>query len=160
MPRIAHQWFTYLDDCPSKIEVVLGDARLSLEREEPQNYDVIAVDAFSGDSIPVHLITVESFTEYLRHLKPEGVIAFHVSNRFLDLKPVLLAIAEQHKLEFAYLHESGEDGGTTSDWVVLTRYKPFILKPSIVEATEPVAPRPDWRIWTDSYNNLIQVFKW
>ncbi|MEP7069726.1 MAG: fused MFS/spermidine synthase, partial [Usitatibacter sp.] len=124
VPRIARQWFTYLADSPAKIEVVLGDARLSLEREAPQNYDVIAVDAFSGDSIPVHLITVEAITEYLKHLKPEGVIAFHVSNRFLDLKPVLLAIAEHHKLEYAYLHESGEDGGTTSDWVLITRYKP------------------------------------
>jgi SAM-dependent methyltransferase len=157
--RVANTWFTYLKDCPAKVEIVLGDARLSLEREEPQNYDVLAVDAFSGDSIPVHLITVEAFSQYLRHLKPEGVIAFHVSNRFLDLKPVLLAIAEQHKLEYAYLHESGDNGGTTSDWVVLTRYKPFILKPSIVEATEPVAPRPEWRLWTDNYNNLIQVFK-
>jgi hypothetical protein len=157
---VARQWFTYLDDSSAKIEVVLGDARLSLEREAPQDYDVIAVDAFSGDSIPVHLITVEAFTEYLRHLKPEGVIAFHVSNRFLDLKPVLLAIAEKHGLEYAYLHESGESGGTTSDWVVVTRHKPFILKPSIVEATEPVVPRPDWRIWTDSYNNLFQVFKY
>jgi hypothetical protein len=93
---IANTWFTYLKDSPGKMETVLGDARLSLEREAPQNFDVLAVDAFSGDSIPVHLITVEAFTEYLRHLKPEGVIAFHVSNRFLDLKPVLLAIAEKH----------------------------------------------------------------
>ena len=160
VPRIARQWFTYLDDSAAKIEIVLGDARLSLEREAPQDYDVIAVDAFSGDSIPVHLITVEAFTEYLRHLKPEGVIAFHVSNRFLDLKPVLLAIAERHKLEYAYLHETGENGGTTSDWVVVTRHKPFILQRAIVEATEPVVPRPDWRIWTDSYNNLVQVFRW
>ena len=158
--RVARTWFTYLADCAAKVDVVLGDARLSLEREEPQNFDVIAVDAFSGDSIPVHLITVEAFTEYLRHLKPRGVIAFHVSNRFLDLKPVLLAIAEKQKLEYAYLHESGENGGTTSDWVILTRYKPFILKPEIVEATEPVVPRPDWRLWTDDYNNLVQVFKY
>ena len=90
---MANTWFTYLKDSPAKIETVLGDARLSLEREAPQNFDVLAVDAFSGDSIPVHLITYEAFTEYLRHLKPDGVIAFHVSNRFLDLKPVLLEIA-------------------------------------------------------------------
>jgi SAM-dependent methyltransferase len=158
--RVANTWFTYLKDSPGKMEIVLGDARLSLEREPPQGFDVLAVDAFSGDSIPVHLITVEAFTEYLRHLKPKGVIAFHVSNRFLDLKPVLLAIAEKHGLEYAYLHESGEEGGTTSDWVVLTRYKPFILRPEIVEATEPVAPRPDWRLWTDDYNNLLQVFRY
>jgi SAM-dependent methyltransferase len=158
--RVARTWFTYLADCPAKVEVVLGDARLSLEREAPNGFDVLAVDAFSGDSIPVHLITVEAFTEYLRHLKPGGVIVFHVSNRFLDLKPVLLAIAAQHGLEYAYLHESGENGGTTSDWVALTRDKAFILKPTIVEATEPVAPRPDWRVWTDGYTSLVQVFKY
>jgi SAM-dependent methyltransferase len=158
--RVAKTWFTFLADSPAKIEIVLGDARLSLEREAPQDYDVLAVDAFSGDSIPVHLITVEAFTEYLRHLKPGGVIAFHVSNRFLDLKPVLLAIAEKHGLEYAYLHESGESGGTTSDWVILTRDKSFILRPEIVAATEPVAPQPDWRLWTDSYNNLVQVFRY
>jgi SAM-dependent methyltransferase len=104
VPRIANTWFTYIKDSPGRIETVLGDARLSLEREPPQDFDVLAVDAFSGDSIPVHLITVEAFTEYLRHMKPEGVIAFHVSNRFLDLKPVLLAIAGRHKLEYAYVH--------------------------------------------------------
>jgi SAM-dependent methyltransferase len=158
--QVAKTWFTFLADSAAKIEIVLGDARLSLEREAPQDYDVLAVDAFSGDSIPVHLITVEAFTEYLRHLKPGGVIAFHVSNRFLDLKPVLLAIAEKHKLEYAYLHESGENGGTTSDWVILTRDKSFILRPEIVAATEPVAPQPDWRLWTDSYNNLVQVFRY
>jgi SAM-dependent methyltransferase len=157
--EVANTWFTYLKDSPGKMETVLGDARLALEREPPQNFDVLAVDAFSGDAIPVHLITYEAFTEYLRHLKPEGVIAFHVSNRFLDLKPVLLQIAEKHGIEYAYLHETGDEGGTTSDWVLLTRHKPFILKKEIVDATEPVAPQPGWRLWTDDYNNLIQVFK-
>ncbi len=158
--EVAKNWFTYLADAPGRMETVLGDARLSLEREAPNGFDVIAVDAFSGDSIPVHLITVEAFTEYLRHLKPQGVIAFHVSNRFLDLKPVLLAIAEKHGLEYAYIHETGDEGGTTSDWVLITRHKPFILRQEIVEATEPVVPRPDWRLWTDAYNNLFQVFRW
>jgi SAM-dependent methyltransferase len=158
--RVAGTWFTYLKDAPGRMETVLGDARLSLEREEPQGFDVLAVDAFSGDSIPVHLITVEAFTQYLRHMKPDGVIAFHVSNRFLDLKPVLLAIAERHKVEYAYVHESGEGGGTTSDWVLLTRNKPFLLRQSIVEETEPVVPRPDWHIWTDDYNNIVQVFRY
>jgi SAM-dependent methyltransferase len=157
--RVANSWFTYLKDSPGRMIIVLGDARLSLEREPPQGFDVLAVDAFSGDSIPVHLITVEAFTEYLRHMKPDGVIAFHVSNRFLDLKPVLLAIAERHKLEYAYIHETDQGGGTTSDWVLLTRNKRFLLKPSLVEATEPVVPRPDWRLWTDDYNNLVQVFR-
>jgi SAM-dependent methyltransferase len=159
VPRIAREHFTYLDDSAATIEVVLGDARLALEREPPQGFDILAVDAFSGDSIPVHLITLEAVGVYLRHMKPQGVIAFHVSNRFLDLKPVLLAIAERHGLEYAYVHETGDGGGTTSDWVLLTRHKPFILRPEIVEATEPVAPQPGWRLWTDAYNNILQVWR-
>jgi SAM-dependent methyltransferase len=157
--KIANTWFTYLKDSSGKIEVVLGDARLSMEREKPQGYDVIAVDAFSGDSIPVHLITYEAVGVYLRHLKPDGVIAFHVSNRFLDLKPVLLAIAEKRGLEYAYLREPDDKGATTSDWVLLTRNKRFLLQPLIVENTEPVVPRPDWSLWTDDFNNLVQVLK-
>jgi len=157
---VAKTWFTYLADCEAKVEIVLGDARLSMEREAPQDYDVMAIDAFTGDSIPVHLITLEAVTAYLRHLKPDGVIAFHVSNRFLDLKPVLLAIAEKQGLQTAFLHETGEDGGTTSDWVILTRSKRFVLQPSIVEATEPIVPEPRWSLWTDDYNNLFQVFRW
>ena len=159
IPRIAHAYFTYLDDASGKIEVVLGDARLSLEHEAPQGFDVLAVDAFTGDAIPVHLLTVEAVGEYLRHMKPSGVIAFHVSNRFLDLKPVLLAIADYHHLEYAYVHEK-KDSGTTSDWVLLTHDRTFLLRPAIVEATEPVAPEPDWRLWTDDFNNLLQVFRW
>jgi spermidine synthase len=159
VPRIAREQFTYLADSPAKIEVVLGDARLALEREPVQGFDVLAVDAFSGDSIPVHLITLEAVGAYLRHMKPTGVIAFHVSNRFLDLKPVLLAIAEKHGLEYAFVHEKSDDGGTTSDWVLLTRHKPLILRPEIVQDTEPVAPQPDWRLWTDAYNNILQVWR-
>ncbi|HUI99504.1 MAG TPA: fused MFS/spermidine synthase [Usitatibacter sp.] len=159
VPRVANTWFTYLRDSPGKIDVVLGDARLSLEREPPQRFDVLAVDAFSGDSIPVHLITEEAVKAYLRHMKPGGVIAFHVSNRFLDLKPVLLAIAAKEGLEFAYLRESGEEGGTTSDWVLLTRDKRFLARPSIAEITEPVAPDPGFRPWTDDYSSLIEVLK-
>ncbi|HEX3097250.1 MAG TPA: fused MFS/spermidine synthase, partial [Usitatibacter sp.] len=157
--KVARTWFTYLADSPGKMEVVLGDARLSLEREAPRGYDVIAVDAFSGDSIPVHLITLEAVGEYLRHLKPGGVIAFHVSNRFLDLKPILLAIAGKRGLEYAYLHEPGEGGATTSDWVLLTRDLKFLLQPSIEEITEPVLPEPEWSLWTDDFNNLWQVLR-
>ena len=158
--RIAHTWFTYLADCPAHVDVVLGDARLSMAAEQPQGYDVIAVDAFTGDSIPVHLITVEAVSQYLRHLKPDGVIAFHVSNRFLDLKPVLVEIARVQGLESAFMHESGEDGGTTSDWMLLTRNRQFLEKPSIQEITEPVEPQPGLRPWTDDFSNLVQVFRW
>jgi len=138
---------------------VLGDARLKLEAESPQDFDVLAVDAFSGDSIPVHLITLEAVESFLRHMKPSGVIAYHVSNRFLDLKPVLLAIAEKHKLEYAFVDQRDKDGGTTSDWILLARDKKIILRPEIVASTEPVVPEPGWRLWTDAYNNLLQPFR-
>jgi sulfopyruvate decarboxylase TPP-binding subunit len=82
-----------------------------------------------------------------------------VIDKIDDLKPVLLAISEKHKLEYAYINDTGEGGGTNSDWVLITRYKPFILRKEIVESTVPVAPQPDWRLWTDDFNNLIQVFK-
>jgi hypothetical protein len=157
---VANTYFTYLKDSPSKIEVVLGDARLNLERQPSQQFDVLAIDAFSGDSIPVHLLTYEAVSLYLKHMKPDGVMAFHVSNRFLDLKPVVLAIAEKHGLEFAYLHETAEDGGTTSDWILVTRNKPFIYRNGIAEAIEPVVPRPEWNLWTDDFTSLVQVFKY
>ena len=157
--RIANTYFTYLKDSKAKIEFVLGDARLQLERESPQGFDVLAVDAFTGDSIPTHLITDEAVSAFLRHMKPDGVIAYHVSNRFLDLKPVLLAIAEKQGLEYAYVDQRSNDGDTTSDWVLLSRTKKIILRPEIVASTEPVAPQPGWRLWTDAYNNLLQVFK-
>lgn len=157
--RVANEYFTYLKDTPAKVEFVLGDARLSLEREPPQEFDVLAVDAFSGDSIPTHLITDEAVAVFMRHMKPDGVIAYHVSNRFLDLKPVLLAIAEKQKLEYAYVDQRSTDGDTTSDWVLLSRTKKIILRPEIVASTEPVAPQPGWRLWTDAYNNLVQPFK-
>jgi len=158
--RIATQLFTFVPDAPAHKVIELGDARLTLEREPPQQFDVLAVDAFSGDSIPMHLITVEAVAEYLRHVKPDGIVAYHVSNVFLDLKPVLLAIAQRHQLEYAYLHEKDAKGETVSDWVLLTRNKPFLSQPRIAEVTEPVTPRPDWRVWTDDYNNLVQVFRW
>ena len=158
--KVSNTWFSYLKDSDGRIEVVLGDARLSLEREPPQHFDVLAVDAFSGDSIPVHLITDEAVEEYLRHMKPQGIIAFHVSNRFLDLKPVLLAIAARQGLEFAYLHEPDAEGGTTSDWVLLTRDRHFLGEPAIAEITEPVAAKPGLRLWTDDYSSLFEVLKW
>ncbi len=157
--KIANRDFTYLKDTEAKIEIALGDARLNLEREPPQSFDVLAIDAFSSDSIPVHLITLEAVEIYEKHMKPDGVIAFHVSNRFLDLKPVVQQIAEKRGLNVAWVHDTYENGGTSSDWVLLTKDKKFLLKPEIVEATEVIVPHPEWRLWTDDFNNLLQVLK-
>lgn len=156
---IAKREFTYLKDTEAQIEVALGDARLNLEREAPQGFDVLAIDAFSSDSIPVHLITLEALDIYEKHMKSDGVIAFHVSNRFLDLKPVVQMLAEKRGLNVAWVREIYDDGSTTSDWVLVTRARPLLLKPEIVDATYVIPPEPGWRLWTDDFNNLVQVMR-
>lgn len=159
---IAKRDFTYLSDSDAAIELSLGDARLNLEREPAQGFDVLAVDAFSSDSIPVHLITLEAVQIYLKHMKPDGVIAFHVSNRFLDLKPVVERIGNELGLTTAWVHEVAKDDDsdrTVSDWVLLSKDKRFLLRDQILDATYIITPQPGWRLWTDDYNNLVQVLK-
>ena len=156
---IAHREFTYLKDTDATIEISLGDARLNLEREPAQNFDVLAIDAFSSDSIPVHLITLEAVQIYEKHMKPDGVIAFHVSNRFLDLKPVVNMIAEKRGLNVAWVRDSHDDGSTTSDWVLLSKDRAVLLKPEILDGTYIILPQPGLRLWTDDFNNLLQALK-
>ncbi len=163
---IAQQDFTYLKDSDATIEIALGDARLNLELEITQNrlqhFDVLAIDAFSSDSIPVHLITLEALAIYEKHMKPDGVIAIHVSNRYLDLKPVVQMIAEARGLHVAWVRDTYEDGSTTSDWILLSKDRTFLLKPEIVEGTFIIPPEPNTRarrVWTDDFNNLLQVLK-
>ena len=102
MQSIAQTQFTYLSDTPAHVEVALGDARITMSREAPQRFDILVVDAFSGDAIPVHLLTREAFALYWRHLKPNGVLAVHVSNRYLELPPVV-QIAAQRSGKSAWL---------------------------------------------------------
>jgi SAM-dependent methyltransferase/MFS family permease len=154
----AHFW--YLTQGAAEVDVALGDARLTLEREAAQNFDVLAIDAFSSDSIPAHLITVEAVEVYLKHLKPDGVLAFHVSNRFLDLPPVLDAIANHHKLAAMMVEDPAQkDNGlhSSSTWVLLSRSNAAFV-PLAGELTA-LPPQPSWRLWTDDYSNLTQVLK-
>jgi len=160
---LARSHFTYLSDTEAEVEVALGDARLSLEREPAQGFDILAVDAFSSDSIPVHLITREALGVYLRHMKPEGIIAFHVSNRFLQLPPVVGRLAKEHGLAAKLVSDEGKDGDddhTKTDWVLLAR-DPKVLEVKEIKAAAPVPPedKPDWRTWTDDYSNLVQILK-
>jgi hypothetical protein len=160
VPGIAHRYFTYLGDSDAHVEIALGDARLNLEREPPQGFDVLAIDAFSSDAIPVHLITSEAVDVYLKHMKPDGVIAFHVTNRFLDLVPVVKEIADAHGLHTAWIRDEGEGPlASTSDWVLLARNGKVLDLPHIAEATTPIHDHPNWRLWTDDFNNLVQVLK-
>ncbi|MCC6867717.1 MAG: fused MFS/spermidine synthase [Burkholderiales bacterium] len=157
---IARHDFTYLTDSDATIELPLGDARLSLERESPRHFDVLAIDAFSSDAIPVHLITTEAVQVYLRHMKPDGVIAFHVTNRYLDLVPVVEGIAHDLGLTALWIDDDGSlQLANSSSWVLLARDPKRLADPRLTEAATPIVPRRDWRVWTDDFNNLLQVLK-
>ncbi len=160
---IARSEFTFLSDSEAAIEVALGDARLNLEREAPQGFDLLAVDAFSSDAIPVHLITREALGVYLRHMKPDGIIAFHVSNRFLNLVPVVARLANEHGAHVMLVSDKGKDGNddhTTTDWVLVSRERKALAAPEI-QAVSPEEPEAQagWRTWTDDYSNLVQILR-
>jgi spermidine synthase len=162
---IAQREFTYLSSSKAQLEFVLGDARLSLERElkanAPQRYDVLAIDAFSSDSIPVHLLTKEAVEMYRRHLAPDGVIAVHISNRFLDLKPVLANIARATGLVARHIADSPDDatGASSTDWVLLAETSAPLDAPAIDERALALEPDPRKSLWTDRFNNLLDVLK-
>ena len=157
---IANRDFTYLGRSDATIELPLGDARLKLDREPSQQFDVLVVDAFSSDAIPVHLITKEAVEIYLRHMRPDGVIAFHVTNRFLDLVPVVEGIAHALNLHTMWISDSGADPlANSSSWVLIAREQKRLEQPRLTVAEMAIKPRRDWRVWTDDFNNLLQVLK-
>ncbi len=155
--QFARQHFTYLRDCPARKEIAIGDARLVMEAEPSQQFDVLAVDAFSGDAVPVHLLTQEAFAIYFRELKPNGVLAVHVSNRYLDLVPVVKKAADTFK-RVAYLSASGSDearGLKASTWVLVGQREQLSRFASLRE----LPPAPDVRAWTDDYSSLLGIMK-
>jgi len=159
--ELARSEFSFLGDSKARIETVLGDARLSLEREPDQAFDVLALDAFSSDSIPVHLLTSEAFALYLRHLRPEGILAVHVSNRYLDLVPVVERAARHHGLE-ARLVESddNDDAGTyRSDWVLVSRSGKVFAEPPLAGPAQEIDDEDDVSLWTDDYSNVFRLLK-
>jgi hypothetical protein len=163
--RLARsRYFTYLKDTPARVDVILGDARLSMEKEleqgYPQQFDVLVLDAFAGDAIPAHLLTEEAFQVYLRHLRsPDGVLAIHISNRYLNLRPVVWKAARHFGLQAAWLHapREGRIGGP-SDWMLVACNRALLDVPEIAAAITARQPDgPDIRLWTDDYSNLFQV---
>ena len=157
---IAKRDFTYLDKSDATIEIALGDARLSLEREAPQGFDVLAIDAFSSDAIPVHLITAEALSVYRRHMKPGGIIAFHVTNRYLDLAPVVQQLVDAQELHAVLISDDGEEPmGSRSDWVLISDSEDTLEADAIDDVSEQIQPHPGWRLWTDDFNNIVQVLK-
>jgi SAM-dependent methyltransferase len=159
--RIAETEFSYLRDTDAKVEVVPGDARLSLEREPDQKYDVFIIDAFSGDAIPIHLLTREALRLYLRHLKTDGILALHVSNRYVNLMPVIHRLAEQQGMEAIAVKtgdESGE-GAMPAEWVLLAARREALERPPIPGSGKPLPSTPIVRMWTDDYSSLFHLLK-
>jgi SAM-dependent methyltransferase len=158
--QLARTEFTFLNDCKAKVEVAMGDARLSLEAEPDQGFDVLAVDAFSSDSIPVHLLTKEAMDLYFRHLKPDGILAVHISNRYLDLQPVLLGEVKATG-RVARLVDNEEDESQdvfSSTWVLIKSPAAGFTPEEIQRSTELQSTR-SVRLWTDDYSNLFQILK-
>jgi hypothetical protein len=159
---VAQRDFTYLSDTPAKIETALGDARLNLEREPAQGFDILVIDAFSSDSIPVHLVTREALAVYLRHMHPDGIVAFHVTNRYLDLPPVVKQIAESLGLPSALItHDPDESDWRYSrtDWMLVTRNRDFLASHAVRKAETPVSIPKRLSLWTDDFNNLLRILK-
>ena len=159
---LARTDFTYLQDSGATIETALGDGRLVLEAEPPQRFDLLAMDAFSGDSIPTHLLTLEAMQGYLRHLAPQGVLAVHITNRYLDLKPVMASAAQalgRVALAYELTPPEGDLYCRRSTWVLLlTPEQASALPPALVDGVRLPVPA-DFRPWTDSFSNLLGILK-
>lgn len=158
---IAQALFFYLRESHAKVSTAIGDGRLSLEREHSPPFDAIVLDAFSGDAIPVHLLTREALALYLRHLTARGVIAFHVSNDFLDLAPVVeqLATDAGYQAVLVHNHEDSDEAILAADWVLVTNNQAVLKNPAITVHARAIVSLPKLRLWTDDYNNLFSVLK-
>ena len=160
--RFAESQFTFLKDSPAKIKTNLGDARVSLERQPNQNFDLLVLDAFSGDGIPIHLLTTDAFEMYQRHLAPHGLIAVHVSNRYLDLFRVIRGAADVIGFEIAYIEDLREktDADAASDWLILAR-NPEDLEARLIAKRKQPSDSLEMPpvVWTDEYSNLMSVMK-
>jgi hypothetical protein len=160
--ELARSEFTYLSDSPAKIVPVLGDGRLMLERESPQQFDLLAMDAFSGDSIPAHLLTLEAMKTYFGHLKPNGMLAVHITNHYLDLEPVVSAAAKHFgKVAIAFnLQSSQKDEFCRhSVWALLMSPERAANLPEALKTGKILNPPANFKAWTDSFSNLLGILK-
>jgi spermidine synthase len=143
--------------------VVLGDGRLSLEREPPRAYDVLGIDAFSGDSIPMHLVTREAMALYVKHIKPDGVIVFQATNRFIDLLPVVKRLAAEFGMQAVNISDNPEanDGPdywySATDQVIVTRNKKLLAR--LDDVSDDIEDRRELPTFTDSHHNLLRILK-
>lgn len=164
---VAVTEFTFLRDSPAQMEVVLGDGRLSLEREPDQRFDLLAIDAFSGDSIPMHLLTREAMATYARHLKPDGVMVFQATNRFVDISPVVERLAVEFGFTAVMVADVPDNKNSTgndywlssTDQIIVTRNRALLNAEPLRSVVEPLSARPGFRVWTDDFYNLLRILK-
>lgn len=155
--EVARRDFHFLQDTPAKLEMALGDARLALENEAPQQFDLLAVDAFSGDAVPVHLLTREAFSAYFRHIKPGGILAVHITNLFLNLEPVVASAASalgKRALVVDYIPSPAEPYCFGTQWVLVVD----VGESRFPTARTAGAP-PGFRLWTDDYSSLFPLLR-
>jgi hypothetical protein len=159
---IANRVFSYLRDTPAKVEIAMGDARLNLEAEPSQQFDILVMDAFSGDSVPVHLITREAFETYFRHLKPEGIVAVNITNNYLDLEPVMeRAAASVNKVAYSYFYEGPPEDEVcfTSAWTLIMDRRTWDALPALHQDARLLRPARKFRTWTDDFSNLFGILR-
>jgi hypothetical protein len=159
--ELARREFTYLRDSQARIEMIAGDGRLSLEREAAQDFDVLVVDAFAGDSVPVHLLSREAMEVYFRHIRPDGVLAFHVSNTALALSPVVHKLALDLGYSALRLHSMPDaaTGRSEAEWVVVARDASLLARAEFEGASKPFVEIAGLRLWTDDYSTLFPILK-
>ncbi|MGZ8254989.1 MAG: spermidine synthase [Burkholderiaceae bacterium] len=162
---VASAEFTFLRDTPAKTSVVLGDGRLSLEREAPRKYDVLGIDAFAGDSIPMHLVTREAMALYVRHLADDGVIVFQATNRYIDLLPVVKRLASEFGLEAVMVSDQPSQSSgaeywlSSTDQILVTRDRKLLASPALRDVATPIADRADLKTFTDAHHNMFRILK-
>ncbi|MFM9888939.1 MAG: fused MFS/spermidine synthase [Burkholderiales bacterium] len=158
---LAKKEFTYLGDSKATIEIALGDARLSMEKESPQHFDVLAIDAFSSDSIPVHLLTREAFETYFKHMKAGGLLAVHISNRHLDLQPVVAEAVKALKKSARIADTDDEEalGTYGATWVLIGDSDDIFNHEKLKGAVEALEPKRSVGLWTDDFSDVYRILK-
>jgi hypothetical protein len=158
---IARNLFTYLRDSPAQITITIGDARASLARESPQKFDVLVIDAFSGDAIPLHLLTRQALALYQQHLVPGGILAFHISNQYIDLAPEVALLAGAAHLGALSIDSPANkaEGAYLASWVLVSSDLDFLGQRTVIENAIPIPKVLGIRAWTDDYSSLLPLLK-
>jgi hypothetical protein len=159
---VAQNAFTFIKESGAQISFATGDARTSLAREAPQQFNVLAVDAFSGDAIPLHLLTAQALELYRQHMAPGGIIAYHISNQHVNLEPAIALLAQSAGMRAVRVSTLAVDSRNEfgSTWVLLSDYPGFFAMPDLATHSHPAELRPGLRLWTDDYSSLLPVLRW